>query len=100
MGLVTDRYLESIPVYFFFLFETYIDVAMEFFVIEMKINIYNIIQRLKLLGLSMEKMINPRFQITQIMFSMHLLSENMSLRTLFQTIDGVFLQAFVGVHME
>ena len=74
--------------------------TMKFFVIEMKSNIYNIIQRLKLLGLSIEKMINPRFQITQIIFSMHLLSENVSLRTLFQTIDRVFLQAFVGVHME
>ena len=48
----------------------------------------------------MEKRINPHFQIAQIMFSMHLLSENVSLRTLFQTIDRVFLQAFVGVHME
>ena len=79
---------------------TNINVIMKFFVTKMKINIYNIIQYLKLLGLSMEKRIIPRFQFAQIMFSIHRLSENVSLGTLFETTNKVFMQAFVGVHKE
>ena len=73
---------------------------MKFFVTKMKRNIFDIIQRLKLLGLSMEKRIIPRFQVAQIMFSIHRLSKNVSLITLFETTDKVFMQAFVGVKFE
>ena len=86
--------------FFFFLSKTNINVTMKFFVTKMKRNIFDIIQCLKLLGLSMEKMIIPCFQVAQIMFSIHRLSKNVSLITLFETIDKVFLQAFVGVHKK
>ena len=48
----------------------------------------------------MEKRIIPRFQFAQIIFSIHRLSENVSLGTLFETTNRVFLQAFVGVYKE
>ena len=73
--------------------------TMKFFVTKIKRNIFDIIHRLKLLGLSMEKRIIPRFQVAQIMFSIHHLSENVSLITLFETNDKVFhklLLVFTG----
>ena len=81
----------------FFLSETNIHVKMELFVTKMLRNISDIIQRPKLLDLSMEKRIIPRFEVAQIMF---LMSENMSLITLFDTLDRVFVQAFDGVPQE
>ena len=58
---------------------------MELFVTKMLRNISDIIQRPKLLDLSMEKWIIPRFEVAQIMF---LMSENVSLATLFDSPDG------------
>ena len=78
----------------FFLSETNIHMKMELFVTKMLRNISDIIQRPKLLDLSMEKWIIPRFEVAQIMF---LMSENVSLVTLFDTLDRVFVQAFDGV---
>ena len=78
----------------FFLFETNVHVKMELFVTKMLRNISDNIQRLKLLDLSMEKRIIPRFEVAQIMF---LISKNLSLVTLFDTLDRVFVKAFEGV---
>ena len=81
----------------FFLSETNIHVKMELFVTKVLRNISDIIQRPKLLDLSMEKMIIPCFEVAQIMF---LMSENVSLVTLFDTLDKVFVQAFDRVPQE
>ena len=81
----------------FFLSETNKHVKMELFVTKMLRNISNIIQRPKLLDLSMEKRIIPRFEVAQIMF---LRSENVRLVTLFDTLDKVFVQAFDSVPQE
>ena len=75
----------------FFLSETNIHVKMELFVTKMLRNISDIILCPKLLDLSMEKRIIPRFEVAQIMF---LMSENMSLMTLIDALDRVFVQAF------
>ena len=48
----------------------------------------------------MEKRIIHHFQMSKIMLFMHLLIKNVSLRTLFETADDVFLIAFVGAHKE
>ena len=75
---------EASPCFFFFL-------TMEFFITKMKITISNFIQRPKFLDLSMEKRIIPCFQITQTMFFVHLVNENVSLIILFETVDMVIL---------
>ena len=77
----------------FLLFKADIDVTMEFFVTKMKRNTYDIIQRPKLLDFSMEKKGIPHFHSPQ-MLSVHVLSENVSLRTLFETIDRMFVVSF------
>ena len=81
----------------FSLFETNLDVKIEFFVTKMQRNIKDIIQRPKLFDLSMEKRIIPHFEVAQIIFPM---TENVSLMTLFVTPDKIFMQAFDGVHRE
>ena len=66
------RRRKKILVYFLLLSKTNIDVTMELFVTKMKTNIYDIIQRPKLLDLIMEKRITPHVQVPQILFYVQL----------------------------
>ena len=67
---------------------------LELFVTKTKSNIYDIIQRPKLLDLIMEKRITPHVQVTQILFCVHVMSKNVSLTTMFETVDRVFVVIF------
>ena len=74
--------------------ETNIDVTIKLFVTKMKTNIYDIIQRPKLLDLIMVKRITPHIQVPQILFYVRVMNKNVSLTTMFETVDRVFVVSF------